>query len=122
MDFLYRFVKNICMFTLVITLLLNLFPDEKYKKYIKMFAGLLLIALVFNPIVGWKNKRVNIENIILKYADGMSEIETGFDTRELETKIYERLDRQLKMQEETQSKEEKSEKKNRKTEKSETEK
>lgn len=51
MEFLYNYVKNICVFMLVITLILNIFPDRQYIKYIKLFAGLLLIISAITPIV-----------------------------------------------------------------------
>ena len=90
MEYFYVYVKNICVFTLMISLLLNLFPDAKYKRYIKLFAGMLLIALVFNPIVQWKNAKIDVEKIIKKYANGLLDIEWRLDTKELETKMMER--------------------------------
>lgn len=91
MEFLYSFVKNICVFTLVITLILNIFPDSKYKKYIKLFAGILLIALVFNPIVHWKNSKVDINQIISGYTQGDYNIDLQSDVENIENKMYERV-------------------------------
>lgn len=96
MEFLYAFVKNICVFTLVITLILNIFPDSKYKKYMKLFAGLLLIALVFNPIVQWKNSKTEVNRIIKQYSHGSYELEPDLNTKELETKMYERISNEYK--------------------------
>ena len=66
MDFLYYFIKNICIFTLVITLFLNIFPRKQYLKYIKLFAGLLLIVSALSPIINWKKSKYNISDIIEK--------------------------------------------------------
>lgn len=96
MEFLYAFVKNICVFTLVITLILNIFPDSRYKKYIKLFAGVLLIALVFNPIVQWKNSKVDINKIISEYTRGSYDVEIQFGVEEIENKMYERISNEYK--------------------------
>lgn len=91
MEFLYNYIKNICVFTLVITLVLNIFPDRQYKKYIKLFAGLLLLALIFNPILQLKKDKLNFSDIISEYARGSYEINIEKDVLELETKMYERI-------------------------------
>lgn len=91
MEFIYGYMKSICVFVLVITLILNIFPDRQYKKYIKLFAGLLLLALIFEPIVKMKNIKPDIDKIISKYSHGSYEIHLEEDVEELETKIYERM-------------------------------
>ena len=96
MDFLYSYIKNICVFTLVITLILNIFPDKKYKKYIKLFAGLLLLALIFNPIVKLKKTDFNIHEIISQYSHGTYYIDLEDGMEELETKMYERISNEYK--------------------------
>ena len=91
MDFIYSFVKNICVFTLVITLILNVFPDSRYKKYIKLFAGILLIALIFNPVIQWKNSKDYINDMISKYTQGEYETDISINMEELESRISERM-------------------------------
>ena len=96
MDFIYSYIQNICVFTLVTTLILNIFPDKRYKKYIKLFVGLLLLALIFNPIIKFKNAAFNINEIISMYSRGKSSIDLDKDVEELETKIYERMSNEYK--------------------------
>ncbi len=91
MEFIYNYIKNICVFMLVTTLILNIFPDRQYKKYIKLFVGLLLMALIFNPIVKLKKIKVNINKIISGYAHGSYEIDLENNMMDLETKMYERI-------------------------------
>ena len=74
MEFLYQYIKNICIFSLVISLVLNIFPESSSKKYIKLFAG--------------------IEQIIKNYTHGSLKEEnyTFENNREsLENKVYERV-------------------------------
>ena len=70
MEFLYQYIKNICIFSLVISLVLNIFPESSSKKYIKLFAGIVLLALIVNPIINIKNNSGDIEQIIKNYTHG----------------------------------------------------
>ncbi|MFR6562905.1 MAG: stage III sporulation protein AF [Eubacterium ventriosum] len=45
-------------------LVLNIFPESGSKKYIKLFAGIVLLALIVNPIINIKNNSGDIEQII----------------------------------------------------------
>ena len=93
MEFLYQYIKNICVFTLVITLILNIFPDRQYLKYIKLFAGLLLILLAINPIVNLGKKRIDISDIIDKfyYSEITVDSDTSDSLNKIQTKVYERM-------------------------------
>ena len=48
MEFIYSYIKNICIFMLVITIITNIFPEKRYIKYIKFFAGILLSAYMLS--------------------------------------------------------------------------
>lgn len=93
MEFIYHYVKNICVFMLVITLILNIFPDRQYRKYIKLFAGLLLIILAMNPIVNLGKKRIDISSIIDQYYSREITMDTDISdgVKEIQTKVYERM-------------------------------
>ena len=93
MEFLYQYIKNICVFTLVITLILNIFPDRQYLKYIKLFAGLLLILLAINPIVNLGKQRIDISDIIDKfyYSEITVDSDMSDSLNEIQTKVYERM-------------------------------
>ena len=93
MEFMYGYIKNICIFMLVITLILNIFPEKSYIKYIKLFAGILLLLIVFNPILKIKNSNLDIGKIIEKYyevnVDFNMDLEN--DVEEIQTKMFERI-------------------------------
>ena len=91
MEFLYQYIKNICIFSLVISIVLNIFPESSSKKYIKLFAGIVLLALIVNPIINIKNNSGDIEQ---NYTHGSlkEENHTFENNREsLENKVYERV-------------------------------
>lgn len=69
MSFLYHYVRSVCIFSLVISLILNIFPESSNKKYIKLFAGIVLLALILNPIIGIRNN-MDLESKIKKITHG----------------------------------------------------
>lgn len=40
---LYLWIRNLAVFYIFFTAVLNLIPDQKYEKYVRFFMGLLLI-------------------------------------------------------------------------------
>ena len=76
---------------MVITLILNIFPDQRYKKYIKLFAGLLLLAIIFHPILQWKKTKINMDSAISKYTHGTYDTDLEKEIEDLENKINERI-------------------------------
>lgn len=106
MEFIYSYVKNICVFMLVITLILNIFPDRQYKKYIKLFAGLLLIISAITPIVNLGKKRIDVTDIIDKYYSKEITMDSDIsdNVKEIQTKVYERVS-EINEQTTTESKE-----------------
>lgn len=55
MEQLYNWIRNIAYYLIFITVVLNLLPGKKYEKYIKFFAGMVLILLVLKPLTGSLN-------------------------------------------------------------------
>ena len=68
MEFVYGYIRNISIFMIVTTLILNIFPEKSSKKYIKLFAGFLLLMLIFNPILKYKKNNINVDKIISEYS------------------------------------------------------
>lgn len=102
MEFIYGYIRNICIFMLVITLILNIFPEKSNKKYIKLFAGFLLLLLIFHPIVKYKKSDVDIEKVMNKYY----KVDIDYDTdveknmEEIQTKMFERISEEYEYQSE----------------------
>ena len=48
---IYEWMKNLAVFYLFFTAVINFLPDGKYNKYIRHFLGLLLILLLITPIL-----------------------------------------------------------------------
>lgn len=52
MEAAYGWVKNIIYYMIFLSVVNNLLADSKYGKYIRFFAGMVLILLVVNPFTG----------------------------------------------------------------------
>lgn len=68
MEELYSWVKNITYYLIFITVAVNLLPDKKYEKYIRLFAGMVLILLVVKPLTG----SLRLEDKISRYFESIS--------------------------------------------------
>lgn len=49
MSGLYEWIRSMVLYLILMTVILNLLPDRKYEKYLRMFAGTVFILLVFGP-------------------------------------------------------------------------
>ena len=47
---LYLWIRNLAVFYIFFTAVLNLVPDQKYEKYVRFFMGLLLIFMMSTPV------------------------------------------------------------------------
>lgn len=68
MEELYSWVRNITYYLILITVVTNLLPNKKYEKYIKLFAGMVLILLVLKPLTG----SLRLEDKITYYFESIS--------------------------------------------------
>lgn len=60
---LYTWVKNIAYFFIFVTIVMNLVPGKQYKKYIKLFTGIILILIILAPV----GQLFNLEETLADY-------------------------------------------------------
>ena len=65
MQAVYGWVKNIIYFMIFLAVVNNLLADSKYEKYIRFFAGMVLILLVVSPLTGKMRLDEQISSISL---------------------------------------------------------
>ena len=51
MEGIYTWVKNIVFYLIFLTVLMGLLPSGKYEKYIRFFAGMVLIMAALSPFL-----------------------------------------------------------------------
>lgn len=72
MDILNDAMKNISVFIILTTLINNLLTESTYKKYIRFFTGMVLIAIIINPIIRLVSSgesifdEIRVNNLIIK--------------------------------------------------------
>lgn len=80
MAFLTDWVQNIAYYMIFVTVLISLLPARSYEKYIRFFAGIVLILLVLKPFLGG----MHLEKEMVRFYQ---EFSFKQDTRELERQI-----------------------------------
>lgn len=53
---LYNWIRYLAVFYILLTMILHLVPTEKYQRYVRLFMGLLLIAMLLTPILNFLGK------------------------------------------------------------------
>lgn len=91
MEIVFGYIKNIVYFTLFVNLLLIFFPNKSYVKYIKFFAGILLVLVAVEPLVNFDKIQSEIEKSFEKYSLEIMNEEITENVNELETKILDRV-------------------------------
>ena len=68
MSALYSWVGNIVFYLIFITVVVNLLPNKKYEKYLKLFSGMVFILRVLKPLTGG----LRLEDKIAYYFETIS--------------------------------------------------
>lgn len=89
---LYGWLRNITCYILFMSILDNLLPGKKYGKYLKLFAGMVLILLVVQPFTGSLRLEDKIahyyESFVFRYqADDLRQELLGVEEQRLEQMI-----------------------------------
>lgn len=53
---IYQWMKNLAVFYILFTAVLQLVPDQKYQRYVRSFMGLLLIYMLCTPVFALAGK------------------------------------------------------------------
>ena len=88
MDKLLEYIKNIGYFLILMSLVSNVMPDNSYKKYCRMFCGIILVVLVINPFYEFLNYDGDIKDIFVaaSYESRVKELENQLKMNERSTK------------------------------------
>lgn len=88
MGALLDYIKNIGYFLILMSLVSNVMPDNSYKKYCRMFCGLILVVLVINPFYEFLNYKGDIKDIfaMTSYESKAMELENQIKMSESNTR------------------------------------
>ena len=51
LDYIYQWMENIAFYLVIVVVIVQMVPGTHYKKYIRFFAGLILILMLTGPIL-----------------------------------------------------------------------
>ena len=88
MGALLDYIKNIGYFLILMSLVSNVMPDNSYKKYCRMFCGIILVVLVINPFYEFLNYEGDIKDIfaMTSYESKAMELENQIKMSESNTR------------------------------------
>lgn len=98
MEGIYGWVRNIVYYLIFMTIIINLLPAGKYEKYLRLFAGCILILLVIKPLTGGLRMEEKINAI---FRTVTFENEAGELRGELDEMEQKRLNRLIGQYEES---------------------
>lgn len=98
MSAVYEWIRNLTVFFLFFSVVENLLPGKKYGKYMRLFAGMILILLIVEPFTG----RLDLEEVLARsYENLIVRGEAGELQPDLDAAEKERVAQILKRYEET---------------------
>jgi len=65
MDEIYEWIKNIVIYMILNTVIMNLLGNSSYKKYVSIVSGMILVLIVISPLI----KFLNIEEQLDYFFD-----------------------------------------------------
>ena len=91
MEGILEWVKQIACYMVLVTVLADLLPKKNYEKYFRLFAGLVLILLVIQPVTGSLKLDTRLSNMFQEIQyEGMAE-EFRQRASEMEEKRYQQI-------------------------------
>ena len=49
MEMIFQWIRSLVFYLILMTMIANLLPDKKYENYLRLFAGVIFLMLVFSP-------------------------------------------------------------------------
>lgn len=78
LDALYEWIQNIVFFLLLSGMVLDALPGNSYRKYVRFFAGTVVILLLVSPILRLSGIKQSFDNIYHseEYEEMLREVES----------------------------------------------
>lgn len=96
---IYGWMRNLAYYFIFMTAVLNLLPDDRYRKYVRSFLGMLLILVVIDPLLSLGDFKGRLEEIfqrenyrlqneeVFQYSADFDEIRQEYIRSATETEI-----------------------------------
>lgn len=64
MEEVYGWLRDVAVFFLLMTAVLNVLPEEKYRKYVQFFLGLVMLVVLCRPILALGDMAGSLEDVL----------------------------------------------------------
>lgn len=61
MDIIYTWIRNIVVYMILNTIIMNLLGNKSYKKYISIVSGMILVLIVVSPLMNYMELEDNLD-------------------------------------------------------------
>lgn len=63
-DGIYGWLRDVAVFFILMTAVLNILPEAKYRKYVQFFLGLVMMVVLCRPILALGNLESELEDML----------------------------------------------------------
>ena len=70
-----EWLKSFVAFMLMVSVAMQMLPNQKYEQYVRLFTGFLLVILVLQPVLKIGSADVYLEKKILEFVQEQEKIE-----------------------------------------------
>ncbi|MGO5052196.1 stage III sporulation protein AF [Lachnospiraceae bacterium LCP25S3_G4] len=67
LDYFYEWIQNIAFYLVIITAIVQVIPNNNYKKFLQFFVGIILVILLITPVLKLVGMEGTYRNL---YQDG----------------------------------------------------
>lgn len=68
-------LKSLIGYMLIVSVVTQMMPNQKYEQYVKLFTGFLLIVLIIQPLLKIGSANTVLENKIAEFVQEQEELE-----------------------------------------------
>ena len=68
-------LKSLIGYMLIVSVVTQMIPNQKYEQYVKLFTGFLLIVLIIQPLLKIGSVNTVLENKIAEFVQEQEELE-----------------------------------------------
>ena len=87
-EYLYEWLRNISYYLILVTAVTYVLPSNSYRKYIRLFTGLVLIMMLLTPVLNLFGEKTFIyeyqyEKNLPIFIEGMEEFDNNIEVEEI---------------------------------------
>lgn len=68
MEAIVGWIKGIACYVIIISMFQGILPDNRYKKYVQLFTGMVLVLLIVAPILRLTKQEQSLTDVFTEYA------------------------------------------------------